>query len=127
MAVKPIDVRLDELNQEQADLNQRVDLSATLPESKAQPFDTEAIRPDMAQGEQVASLVGGLRDVVKSVVKGVKSTPIKEAPKLSPEAQAIADISEIKKAAEAVGVADQQTAGVAAKIEVAKQLLHGIT
>lgn len=121
MAIKPIDVRLDELNQEQADMNQRVDLSATLPESKVQPVDIQAMTPDMAQGEQVAGLIGGLRDITKSVVEGIKTTPIKQAPKLSPEAKAAADLAETKKAAEVMGVADQQRAGIAATIEQAKK------
>lgn len=118
MAIKPIDIRLDELNQANADVDQRVDLASTAP-------SIEPVQPDFpAEGVEVAGLGSGLKGVLKfgkKVAEEVGKVEIRKAPELSKEAQDAADIQDLKKASEMTGVATPMEAGVAGKVEVSKQ------
>ena len=118
MAIKPIDIRLDELNQANADIDQRVDLASTAP-------SIEPVQPDFpAEGVQVASaksaLIGALK-FGKKVAEEVGKVEIRKTPTLTKEAQDAADIQDLKKASEMTGVATPMEAGVAGKVEVSKQ------
>ena len=118
MAIKPIDIRLDELNQANADIDQRVDLASTAP-------SIEPTEPDFpAEGVQVAGLGSGLKGVLKfgaKVAEEVAKVEIRKTPELSKEAQDAADIQDLQKASEMTGVATPMEAGVAGKVEVSKQ------
>lgn len=121
MAVKPIDVRLDELNQEQADLNQRADLASTVEDKELAPVELTEPQTQLGEAVQVAGLVGGISDVVKATVKGVEKVEVRAAPKMSAEATKAAELQDLQKAAEATGTTDQMRAGVAGEIEMAKK------
>ena len=118
MAIKPIDIRLDELNQANADVDQRVDLAATAP-------SIEPTEPDLpAEGVQVAGLGSGLKGVLKfgkQVAEEVSKVEIRKTPTLTKEAQDAADVQDLQKASEMTGVATPMEATVAGKVEVSKQ------
>lgn len=117
MAIKPIDIRLDELNQANADIDQRMDLASTAPsvEQAQQDFPEE--------GVQVAGLGSGLKGALKfgkKVAEQVAEVEIRKAPALTKEAQDAADIQDLQKASEMTGDATPMEAAVAGKVEVSK-------
>jgi len=116
MAIKPIDIRLDELNQANADIDQRADLASTAP-------SVEQAQPDFPEeGVQVAGL-GPLKGALKfgqEVAKQVAKVEIRKAPTLTKEAQDAADIQDLQKATELTGTATPMEAAVAGKVEVSK-------
>ena len=116
MAIKPIDIRLDELNQANADIDQRADLASTAP-------SVEQAQPDFPEeGVQVAGL-GPLKGALKfgqEVAKQVAEVEIRKAPTLTKEAQDAADIQDLQKATELTGTATPMEAAVTGKVEVSK-------
>jgi hypothetical protein len=116
MAIKPIDIRLDELNQANADIDQRADLASTAP-------SVEQAQPDFPEeGVQVAGL-GPLKGALKfgqEVAKQVSKVEIRKAPTLTKEAQDAADIQDLQKATELTGTATPMEAAVTGKVEVSK-------
>lgn len=117
MAIKPIDIRLDKLNQANADIDQRVDLASTAP-------SIEPTEPDFpAEGVQVAGLRSSLKGALKfgkQVAEEVGKVEIRKQPTLTKEAQDAADIQDLQKASEMTGVATPMEATVAGKVEVSK-------
>lgn len=120
MAIKPIDIRLDELNQANADVDQRVELASTSIEQGPQVDDIIEMKPQLGEGVQVAGPVSGVAKVLEETTKGVKKVKIREPNKLTAEASDAAEVQDIAKAAEAAGVATPMEAKVAAKMEVEK-------
>ena len=117
MAIKPIDIRLDELNQANADIDQRADLASTAP-------SVEQAQPDFPEeGVQVAGLGSALKGALKfgkKVAEQVSEVEIRKAPTLTKEAQDAADIQDLQKATEMTGTATPMEAAVAGKVEVSK-------
>lgn len=117
MAIKPIDTRMDELNQATADIDQRVDLAASAP-------PPEPIQPDLPEdGVQVAGLGSALKGALKfgkKVAEEVSEVELRKAPTLTKEAQDAADIQDLQKASEMTGTATPMEAAVAGKVEVSK-------
>jgi len=117
MAIKPIDIRLDELNQANADIDQRADLASTAP-------SVEQAQPDFPEeGVQVAGLGSALKGALKfgkKVAEQVAEVEIRKAPTLTKEAQDAADIQDLQKATELTGTATPMEAAVAGKVEVSK-------
>jgi hypothetical protein len=117
MAIKPIDIRLDELNQANADIDQRADLASTAP-------SVEQAQPDFPEeGVQVAGLGSGLKGALKfgkKVAEQVAEVEIRKAPTLTKKAQDAADIQDLQKATELTGTATPMEAAVTGKVEVSK-------
>jgi hypothetical protein len=122
MALQPLDIRLDKLNQELADIESRID-AVSLP--KVDP-DIDAtvptITPDaLDPGVQVAGLGSGLTEML---VKKISKVDIRKppTPPVTPDAVAAAAVEDTTKAAIATGTTTSKTeAKIAAKVEAAKQ------
>ena len=92
MAIKPIDIRLNELNEANADIDQRVELASSnsVPEPMQSDFSDE--------GVQVAGLGSSLKGAIKfgkKVADQVGKVEIRKAPTLAKEAQDAADIQDL--------------------------------
>lgn len=120
MAVRPLDQRLDRLNQDVADLDQRIDLATASSESPAEVATIPEIPPEveMADGVQIA---GGRMEVIGEVLRRVKKQDIRPEPKpLTPAAQEAQNINEVEKAAVQTGVGTPTEARIAGRIEAIK-------
>ena len=116
MAIKPIDIRLDELNQANADIDQRMNLASTAP-------SVEQAQQDLPEeGVQVAGLgpLKGALNFGKKVAEQIADVEIRKAPTLTKEAQDAADIQDLQKASEMTGEATPMEASVTGKVEVSK-------
>ncbi len=117
MAIKPIDTRMDELNQATADIDQRVELASTAPSVE----QAQSNFPE--EGVEVAGLGSALKGALKfgkKVAEQVSEVEIRKAPALTKEAQDAADIQDLQKASEMTGDATPMEAAVAGKVEVSK-------
>ena len=117
MAIKPIDIRLDELNEANADIDKRVELASSNPA----PGPMQSDFPD--EGVQVAGLGSALKGAIKlgqKVAGQVDQVEIRKVPTLAKEAQDAADIQDLQKAGEATGIATPTESSVAGKIIVSK-------
>jgi hypothetical protein len=120
MAVRPLDQRLDQLNQDAADLKQRVDL-ATAPQNDSLEAATVPVIPpeiQMADGVQVA---GGRMEVVGEVLRRIRGQDIRPTPApLTPEAMKAQELTDLQKAASQTGAGTPQAARLAGQVEQAK-------
>lgn len=117
MAIKPIDVRLNELNQETAQLNQAVDLASEA--DLALPSDVPADLPvtEEVDGVQVA----GIGKSVKQIVEAVSKVELRKPPApVSKAAEDAANLQDLQKASEFTGVGTQMEAGIAGTVEQRK-------
>ena len=117
MAIKPIDIRLNELNEANADIDQRVELASSnsVPEPMQSDFSDE--------GVQVAGLGSSLKGAIKfgkKVADQVGKVEIRKPPTLAKEAQDAADIQDLQKAGEMTGVATSMESSVVGKVAVSK-------
>ena len=126
MAIQPLDLRLDKLNQQIADTDQRIEL-VTQPKvdpniDATVPTVPEDIRQDDVQ-------VAGLFSVPGMIAKAIKNVDIRKppTPPVTPEAIAAAAIEDTTKAAVAIGVSTPIPAKVVTKVELAKQGRPGMT
>lgn len=120
MANRPLDQRLEQLTQDTAELEQRVDLASAPTGSPLETATIPEIPPEveMADGVQVA---GGRMELIGEVLRRVKKTDIRpELKPLSPEAANAAALSDLQKAAPQAGAGMPTEARVAGKIEQAK-------
>ncbi len=120
MAVRPLDQRLDQLNQDAADLEQRVELGTAPQNDQLEAATVPEIPPEvqMADGVQIA---GGRMEVIGEVLRRIKGHDIRPAPApLTPEAAKAQEITELQKAAAQTGVASPEAARVAGQVEQAK-------
>lgn len=120
MAVRPLDQRLDQLNQDVADLDQRIDLATASSESPAEVATIPEIPPEveMADGVQIA---GGRMEVIGEVLRRIKKQDIRPEPKpLTPAAQEAQNINEVEKAAVQTGVGTPTEARIAGRVEAIK-------
>jgi len=122
MSLQPLDIRLDKLIQQEADIESRIDAASQLRvdpdiDATVPPILPDAIDP--GDGVQVAQL-GPIADVIKKLSKvDIRKPPV--AP-VSPEAITAAAVEDTTKAALATGTTTSRTeAKIAAKVEVSKQ------
>ena len=124
MAIQPLDLRLDKLNQQLVENDQLADIvsqprvdpgiDATIPQTRP-----DAIDPD-DKDIQVAGLVN-IPGMIARKLKGVEIRKPPSAP-VTPEAKAAAEAEDTAKAAIATGTTTSPTeAKIAAKIEVSKK------
>lgn len=123
MAVRPLDQRLDQLNQDAADLKQRVDL-ATAPQNNSLEDATVPVIPpeiQMADGVQIA---GGRMEVVGEVLRRIRGQDIRPtAAPLTPEAMKAQELTDLQKAAAQTGVGSPAAARVAGQVEQARAVV----
>ena len=120
MAVRPLDQRLDQLNQDAADFEQRVELGTAAQNDQLEADAVPAVPPEvqMADGVQVA---GGRLEVIGEVLKRIGKQDIRPAPApLTPQAAQAQEITDLQKAAVQTGTGTPEAARVAGKIEQAK-------
>jgi hypothetical protein len=123
MSLQPLDIRLDKLIQQEADIESRIDAASQLRvdpdiDATVPPILPDAIDP--GDGVQVA----GIFSVPGAIAKAVKKVDIRKPPDLpiTPEAAAAAAAEDTTKAALATGTTTSRTeAKIAAKVEVSKQ------
>lgn len=120
MANRPLDQRLEQLTQDTADLEQRVDLASAPSGSPLEAATVPEITPEIAADEGV-QVAGGRMELIGEVLRRVKKTDIRPEPKpLSPDAAKAAELSDLQKAAVQTGTGMPTEARVAGKIEQAK-------
>jgi hypothetical protein len=120
MAVRPLDQRLDQLNQDAADLEQRVELGTAPQNDQLEAATVPEIPPEvkMADGVQIA---GGRMEVIGEVLRRIKGQDIRPAPApLTPQAAKAQEITELEKAAVQTGTGTPQAARLAGQVEQAK-------
>jgi hypothetical protein len=123
MAISPLDQRLDKLNTEVADFDQRLDLGTAPLNDSIEAATIPEIPPEikMADGEQIA---GGRMEVIGEVLKRIGKQDIRPtAPPvpLTPEAAKAQEISELQKAAVQTGVGTPAEAKLAGQVQQAVQ------
>jgi hypothetical protein len=124
MAIQPLDLRLDKLNQQLVENDQLADIvsqprvdpgiDATIPQT----------RPDAIDPDEKDIQVAGLVDVVGMVARKLKGVEIRKPPSapVSPEAKAAAEAEDTAKAAIATGTTTGPTeAKIAGKVEASKK------
>ena len=124
MAIQPLDLRLDKLNQQLVENDQLADIvsqprvdpgiDATIPQT----------RPDAIDPDEKDIQVAGLVDVVGMVARKLKGVEIRKPPSapVSPEAKAAAEAEDTAKAAIATGTTTSPTeAKIAGKVEASKK------
>ncbi len=120
MAVRPLDQRLDQLNQDVADLDQRIDLATASSESPAEVATIPEIPPEIKMGDGV-QIAGGGSKVIGEVLRRMKGQDIRPQPApLTPAAQAAQNVNEVEKAAVQTGVGTPVEARIAGRIEEIK-------
>jgi hypothetical protein len=116
MAIKQLDLKLDAMNQDLVDQQQRDELSnVPIPE---QAVDMPAAPMPSEEGVQVA---GGVGEFVGEVLKKLKKVEIRKSPvaPVTPEAATAAAVEDTTKAAINAGVTSSKTeAAIAAKVQV---------
>ena len=124
MAVQPLDQRLDKLNQAVADVAQRDELSATIPDTASiLPMEDVVAQPDADQGVQVA---GGRTELIREILRGVKGRSKTVEPRrpedkgFTPEAQQAIDLEDMQRAGEVTGVGTRQELGIAGRVDQSK-------
>ena len=120
MAVRPLNQRLDQLNQDVADLDQRIDLATASSESPAEVATIPEIPPEIKMGDGV-QIAGGGSKVIGEVLRRMKGQDIRPQPApLTPAAQAAQNVNEVEKAAVQTGVGTPVEARIAGRIEEIK-------
>jgi len=120
MAVRPLDQRLDQLNQDSADLKQRVELGTAPQNDQLEAATVPDIPPEvqMADGVQIA---GGRMGVIGEVLTRMKGQDIRPAPApLTPQAAKAQEITDLEKAAVQTGTGTPQAARLAGQVEQAR-------
>lgn len=132
MAIKPLDQRLDKLNQAVADTEQRVELAATTAEQMTLlPDDELSLANQVEQGDEGVQVAGGKLEFVQSLIKGVTKKaktvePRRPAEKtLTPEAQKALELEDMKRAGEVSGINTRERLDIAGRIEQSK--VEGMT
>jgi len=123
MAVRPLDQRLDQLNQDAADLEQRVELGTAPQNDQLEAATVPEIPPEvqMADGVQIA---GGRMEVIGEVLRRIKGQDIRPAPApLTPQAAKAQEITELEKAAVQTGTGTKEAARLAGQVEQAKAVV----
>lgn len=133
MAIRPLDQRLDKLNEAVADTEQRDALTATKTEI------TESVLPqaDLFMSDDVGAeaegvvVAGGKTDFVRGLIKDIKGQVAEVEPRreqdrlLTPEAQQAADLEEMQRSGVNVEVGTRQELGIAGRVEQTK--VEGMT
>lgn len=124
MAIQPLDLRLDKLNQQLVENDQFADIASQPRVDPGIDATIPQTRPDAIDPDEKDIQVAGLVDVVGMVARKLKGVEIRKPPSapVSPEAKAAAEAEDTAKAAIATGTTTSPTeAKIAGKVEASKK------